>query len=509
MRSSASINTTLEAADRRGELISSLLSLEISVHRHDCGRILCDLHNSGAISLVSDENFAAIEGLSNGDFWSIRHFLDQAIPELDCSHRDVLRLVHILVSKAGTDGAASIPNSSLIQWCKANPDQAKLIVEDAKSLDAVSLSHCIYAIQGIGSLELAFDLLEHADRVVVAVGLRSLGVLNMSDEAHAKRVIDECCTAIASDNNLDVNSSAIETAFRAWEKLDPLVPYRQKEFLKAIVNVKKGEALVQLSASLFYHPKGLSSESVGTILEALTGEVSDPRVILYWLDSALYSKMESFDLIKVIDVYTKQISTLKGSIRPSDLPNFCQWIWKYPKNASRLFSRWLSDGQPSLCKFLADMVGEGGRKNHLVDIYDDNLPADLEDQIFMARKCVGFLWFHEVTAASILLSIVRNGKKSAREVSEELLYTPLLLSYSGDLRDFLEGQFENSSRRISRCSRRLIERQDAYFAGLRKVEKLVEFQPTIEQRRSAEMKERAQNKSIQKGAHEVLSLIHI
>ncbi|GAB5476618.1 MAG: hypothetical protein Marn2KO_00850 [Marinobacter nauticus] len=147
------------------------------------------------------------------------------------------------------------------------------------------------------------------------------------------------------------------------------------------------------------------------------------------------------------------------------------------------------------------MVGEGGKKNTTVDIPRAILPNKLVDQLFMARKCVGFLWFHEVTAASILLSIVRNGKKAAREEAEKLLYDPLLLSYSGDLRDFLEEQVKNPSQRVSDCIARLINSHDAYLAGLEQTEHLVEFLPTIAQRRTAAMKDRERNKDIQKQAH--------
>ena len=464
--------------------------------------MLRELHNSGKISLVSDDNLDAVEALARNDFWSVTHLLDQAIPELDCSYRDVLRLVHTLVSKVGSDGVAGMLNMSLVKWCKANPEKAKLIVEGAKSLDKLCLSHCVFAIQGLGSVELAFELIGHSDKVVVAVGLRSLGRLEMDSEAIAKRVIDECCEAIAFGKDQDVKFSAIETAFKTWEKLGPSEPYRQKEFLEAIINAKDGDELVQLSAALFHHSKGLVTESVDQILEALAGEVSNPQATLHCLDHALHSKSKSWDLTRVIDVLAVQIPKLENSIGPSQLYNFCQWIWEDPDNAAQLFSNWLAIGQFDLCKFLADMVGEGGKKNTIVEISKANLPNDLNDQIFMARKCVGFLWFHEVTAASILLSIVKNGKKSAREKAEELLYDPLLLSYSGNLRSFLEEQVKNPSKRISDCIQRLIKSHDTYLAGLKQTEHLVEFFPTIEQRRATAMKDRERNKDIQKEAHE-------
>ncbi|USZ50818.1 hypothetical protein [Halomonas sp. DN3] len=502
MKTTPSIHKQLEYADRSGELIPYLLSLESRIRRQEYGPVLCELHNLGEISLVSDHNLAAIEDLDHNEFWLVMHLFDQAIPELDCSFRDVLRLVHILVSKAGSDGAAGMPNISLVKWCKANPEKAKLIVDGAISLDKLCLSHCVFAVQALGSIELAFELLGHSDKAVAAVGLRSLGRLEVGNETIAKRVIDECCKVIAIEKNQDVRSSAIETAFNTWEKFGSFEPYRQQEFIEAIINAKGDSELVHLSAALFYHSNGIGAESIDIILQALAGEVSNPQATLHWLDHALHEKDEGWDLNKVIKVFATQIPKLENSIEPSQLYNFCQWIWSSPDNAAQLFSSWLVIGQFDLCKFLADMVGEGGNKNNIVEISKARLPNDLNDQIFMARKCVGFLWLHEVTAASILLSIVKSGKKLAREEAEKLLYNPLLLSYNGALRNFLDEQRKKSSKRISGCIKRLIERHDIYLEGLKSTEHLVEFRPTIEQRRAAAIQDRECNKEIKKHAHE-------
>lgn len=492
----------LESAYHGGELITYLISLAYLPSKEEGGGVLSRLHNLGKISLVSDDTLAAIEALSPNDFWSIINFFEHAIPELNCSHRDILRLVHTLVCKAGTDGASGIPNIALIKWCSANPEKAKQIVQGAKLLDEMCLSHCVFAVQGIGNTALAFELLEHSDKALVAVGLRSLGRLDLDSEAVANRVIDECCKVIAIEKNQKLRSSAIETAFSIWDRHGPLEPYRQQEFLEVIIRTKDGDELVQLSAALFYHSKGLVIESVDKILEALAGEVSNPQATLHWLDLSLHSQGKNWDLTKVIDVLTAQIPKLEHSIDPSNLHHFCQWIFEDPNNSAQLFSRWLISGQSRLCQFLADMMQLDGRKNKIIEISRLNLPSELEDQIFLARKCVGFLWFQEVTAASILLSIVKNGKKLARQAAEELLFNPLLLSYSGALRSFLEVQLKNPSKRITNCTKRILKLHDAYLAGLNQTKDLVEFYPTIEQRRASAMKDRERNKEIQKQAHE-------
>lgn len=360
------IHKPLEDADHRGELISCILSFESRIRRQECGPILCELHNLGKISLVSDDNLAAIEALSHNDYWSIVHVFDQAIPELDCSYRDVLKLVHTLVSKAGSVGAAGLPNTSLVRWCKTNPEKAKLIVEGAKSRDELCLSHCVFAIQGLGSATFAFELLEHPNESVVAVGLRALGRLDIDNEVVAKRVIDECCQAIKLSFDQNVRSSAIETAFITWERLDPAESYRQQEVLEAVINANEGDELVQLSAALFYHPKGLATESIDQILGALAGEVSNPRATLHWLDHALHSKRRNCDLAKVIDILAAQIPKLEGSIEPNELHNFSQWIWEDPDNSAQLFLDGLIVVSMNYAHFSRVWLEKAARKTRLL-----------------------------------------------------------------------------------------------------------------------------------------------
>lgn len=135
-------------------------------------------------------------------------------------------------------------------------------------------------------------------------------------------------------------------------------------------------------------------------------------------------------------------------------------------------------------------------------VQKSHLPPGDIDQIFVAIKCIGFLWHHEVTATSILLSIVKYGRTKAKAEAEELLFDPLLLSYGGDLKVFLEAQCLNTSKRISSCAKRLISKHDALVTGLEATHGLVELLPSIEHRRAVAMKDRDRNRDIQKRAHE-------
>lgn len=501
MESDNFIKKALEDADLRGGLIHSILSIKSQTH--ELGAILCELHNAGRISLLSKTNLETIESLNQIKFWAVSHPICEAIPRLDSSYREVLTLVQTLVDKAGSDGAAGMPYTFLIKWCKLNPDKAQKIVSKAKDLDPICLSHCTFALQALEDIELAFDLLSYSNKKLVKSGFQALGRLEINGEPDGKRIIDKCCEALTPDNGKNLRLSAIETAFKTWEKIGASNPYRQQEFLENVITQNECDELVQLSAFLFYHPNGLVERSIYLILKALTtNERINPKATLHWLDLAMHANKRKWDYSKTLDAFAAQIARLDSEIESNQLYHFCDYAWEDSDNISTLFSSWLLKGQFNLCTFLVDMVGEAGKKNASVEIKKSDLPNDSDDQIFIARKCIGFLWLREVTAASLLMSIVKNGKKVARQVAEELLFNPLLLSYSGALRAFLEEKCGSSSKRISNCAQRLIEKHNTYTDGLKSAKHLVELLPTLEQRRSSAMLDRERRKNIHNKAHE-------
>lgn len=495
------ISLTLVEADRQGGLILALLATELRTQRRELGDLLCDLHNADRINLTSKQNLLAIEALEHNDFWIAIHPLYKAIPNLNCSHLEALQFVSRLVRKAGSDGAAGLPNISLIAWSKKNPNKARKIVAGIKELDDQCLAHGVFAVLGLDDETLAFDLIRHTKKAVTGVGLRALGRMEVLSMSGTKDGIDEAFGIIERETDVDVRASSIEATFRLWEKLGPSEPYRQREFIEAIGKRKDPAELSILSAMLFYHEKGLPKESVDQVLGFLATAPSNSGITLRNLDHAIKKDDDRWEFKPVVSVFTACIPRLDEKPDQRDYHSFAEYVWNKPQNASYLFVEWLNAGKLPLCSYLAELL-TGGTKGAEIWIEKLHLPASANDQIFIARKCIGFLWHHEVTAASILLSIVKNGKATARAVAEELLFNPLLLSYSGDLRQFLETQLKSKSKRISDCAMRLLTKHDAHIAGLETTQNLVELLPSIEQRRAVAMKDQERNRDIQKQAYE-------
>lgn len=488
-------------ADQQGYLLEALASEELRTERGELGDILCELHNAGLVNLVSDQNQSAIDALVHNDFWIVVHPLNKAIPNLNCSYIDILKLVHLLVRKAGSDLAAGAPNLSLVTWSKNNPAKAREIVSGVKELNDLCLAHGVFAVVGLGDEALAFDLIRQTDTSIAAIGLRALGRMETVSMGGIRKGVDDAFDVIERQTDAELRVAAIEVAFRLWEKLGPSEPYRQREFIESIETRGDSTELSVLSAMLFYHDKGLPKESIDQVLGLLETLPSNSAATLSNLDRAIKENDGRWDFRRVARVFATCIPRLDERAKKQDYYSFSKWVWGNPDHSSYLFAEWLSGGEFSLCSFLAELLGAGA-KGAGVWIQKPHLPPNADDQIFMACKCIGFLWHREVAAASILLSIVKHGQTEAQAEAEELLFDPLLLSYGGDLRVFLEAQCLNASKRISDCAKRLISKHDAHIAGLETTRELVELLPSIEHRRAVALKDRDRNRDIQKRARE-------
>jgi len=137
------------------------------------------------------------------------------------------------------------------------------------------------------------------------------------------------------------------------------------------------------------------------------------------------------------------------------------------KESLNLFvTKWLLSGKANLCRAIQDLLHEvNGEDVELCVHRVGSVPGT--QKIFLARKVVGWLFSSPVGAASFILSLV--GELSPEEINEleELLFDPLLLSYTGELRKYFEGLEQKSESDIKQLISRLLLRLDVYFEEMK------------------------------------------
>jgi len=496
--------------DAAGRLVSIILDFEYKDRKRELGGFLADMHNSGEIALLSNDNIEAIRRLEHNEFWMIFGVLSDAIEHVVDNYPAVQQFAECLVERAGNDGASNTPFVSFVRWCEKHPSQARKIVTGAKDDHEDCQRSCVFALQGLNDFGCLVEFLEDGRAEIRTIGFRALGRLKNMTSQDDKTGIDACFSEIQSPTSDDARNAAIEAVFRVWDKEPGKEKYRQDEVIKALLAQPTDEDLVRLCAMLFYHRNAPTEQSISAILSRSQSISSSFATASDWIDSALTWKDERWSFEEVVAFMEAMVPHFEQPAKSKQLHSFCEWVWEEPANASYLFARWLNSGDFSLCSFLAQMVS-GGDKGAALPLLPQDLPPEAVDQVFLARKCIGFLWLHEITAASILLSLVEHGHPDAVPEVEGLLWEPLLLSYSSELRPYLEQQTSSAAPNVNKAAQRLIARHTAYIEGLKKAEELSELEPSNEARRAATIKDHQRNTDIQKQARQMsvlASLVH-
>ena len=490
-------------AEKRGELVEYVLTLDFFSRENDSIAVLTETHNAGHINICSDQNIYAIEKLPSNDFFRILHTFNEAIPLLKCNALEILRFVQSLVKKSGTDMMATQPYQSLAVWCRNNKTKAEEIINNSLNNDPKYLPYLTYAVVGIEDSKTAFHLALDDKEPNVQVGFRSLGSIKSEEIGFLKSVIDHCISAIEKHEHLETRAEIIRAAFRTWEKFEEdCKDYRQSEFINFLVSAKSDDDLVQLSAMLFYHSDGIIKSTEESVIRALADASDHHKKILHWFDKSLLRNAGEWDFDLMAKTFRIQLGRINEVVDYDIFKNFADLAWKDKANSSKVISSWFNEGELRSCQFISDSINILSNNNVRADILKKDLPSDTNEQIFIAHKCVGYFYHHPITAATILLSIVKNGKKPAQLEAEELLFDPMLLSYSGELKEFLKSEKINKSIRVSRCIKRTISKHNKYLKGLRLAQEVIELTPSNNQRRIAATREREANNRIQKNARE-------
>ncbi len=142
-------------------------------------------------------------------------------------------------------------------------------------------------------------------------------------------------------------------------------------------------------------------------------------------------------------------------------------------------TRWLASGDRILCEAAADAVQNIAQAD--ITIAADPAQLDFQDEasiVFIARKAAGYLFFSPVAAASFLISLMRGGTVDS---IKQLLLDPLLLNYTGSVRELLQQRTESETGDVLEALQDCLQRIDAYLAALGTASGIKELRMSEEQ----------------------------
>lgn len=472
-----------------GTLFKFLAELEYAVRKEEEGELqscAIRLHNEGHVNFLT--HLVSIENGADFDFFALQQFYCSIIPELNAEPLEMIDAVSALVRAAGNDLAGGYPNTAIKQWAvsKQNADGVLEVLEPltesnrfyralflragsaydfdrffAVAVDGLSSEcdhHRLAAITAVGDMGL--DEKPESRDVVLDALLALVPNANDTESATILRVI-----ADLYDEQDEAFRGSMRRALAALAK-----PFQELSVHSVVEIIGRKPSLIaeNLLVDLASVLDDLDAKNAGTVkgldygLSAMI-RAGRSQQALWLLERVVVGQNESLDLAMF---ESSQHAILE-------------------KGGTQLgvaIVGWLKSGVPQLCELANEMIsGVGGEP---MSFSIDFAALNLEDRerVFVCRKAIGYLFFHPVTAASIIISMLRSsGGKLADELVRNL-FDPLLLNFSGDTRSYIEEISNDAKDPASASARKALGLIDEYIEGLRSVGNVAELRPSETER---------------------------
>lgn len=440
---------------------------------------VAELVGSGAGTLFSEKDWAFLDQTSGRQFFSGMALLCDLIPRLNVGRRDMMRLVVTLVRLGGEDGAARQPNVAFRDWCAGDPARVQGVLDDARAGDALAIDHLCFALEVRSDCVDALVFLNEGPGSKAQMGAATaLGRIPVDTENAAAALHTLSCVACRTDDD-DLRLNFLLASFSILKKHADLPRDETECLLNSTLIDPSAEILNGLAHLIWLHGASLSDDEARQILTAL--QSVDPEHIgtIQKIDYAIGGLLRAGHYESLSDLVAVLIRQSKGKI---GLSNFSTFRRELMEGDTRRFGKiiidWLLDGNYYLCSDMAELFNASFTEPVKLDLQVDDLPVEPEDQLFVCRKAVGFLFLSPVAAAAVLVAILRHGDSQIENDVLGLLHDPLLVNYSGDLRRYLEELVEECSERCIARIEEVLTLAQANFDDLDGIERLVELRPS-------------------------------
>lgn len=462
------------------------------------------LHNDGQIDLISIPGQPTFANVPGHDFFTAQQFYCEAIPDLRTDVTALMECCRILIEQAGSDGAASQPNGAFRKWCQNNPADGAAVIREARSGNELARRFVTFALQAAENVRGAVDFVQSFDDDRRLSAMAALGGMTFNDPAkirEAIQVLEPFVSNVADDN---VRANALFAAFDVLKKHNDIDTASRL----AIAAAKEPgpSTLHSIAHVVWLHHSSLSAQALQIALVALERVQSEHLGTVRILDMGLHRLLGTKDEALVLNFLSIKLREEKLTFE-----NFqttaSELRRNNPQRLYELIVRWFLSGSIALCDNVSDLVPIDEKRPFDTSIQPLGLTS--VQQIFLCRKAIGFLFVRPVPCCSIIVSVLRGGDKDAKEPVTDLLFDPLLLSYSGGVVDYLKGIGADDPAHAA--IQIALNKHEAYFAGLERTGLIREMHSSDYQRDVVRQRTHDEMRAARKAAERqsvLLSVVH-
>lgn len=427
------------------------------------------------IDLHIEEALAELEGPR---FFLVQHVLCDLIPLLNVDQDVLLAFITRLLDAGGNDLAAGTPGTAFGEWTKKSPVRSSKVYEAARAGDNLALRQLFTVLVMNADIKEGLIFAQANEREAKLAALSALGAMELGERYG--EVLDILLQG-ASSNDEDIAFRSLEAGYRAAAQRKTLAPVGFDEQLKRVLQTRCPFSIRLAVDLLWRHRAGLTENAMNLCLDAAADVDPDSAGTISHLDYAAYQLVGAGHTEKVIFLLSELFDRSKGRIT---LNTFQSTYHALQNAGSEVLGSavvyWLLNGSAHTHQCVASEVCGVGNDDPPFSIPTSSLPLEPADQLFLCRKAIGWFFIDPLAAVAIPLAVLRKGSSDIKNAVLDLIYHPLLVSYGGKLKDYLERYIES----IPDLSE-LLARKTALQEAMEGIERLVELHPSEMQREAA------------------------
>ena len=451
---------------------------------------LVALHNERLIDVV--EAFQSLSNKSsNGpDFFLTRHVFEKALPSLDAPALPVMRCVLQLYRGAGQDLAAGTIIEGYVNFCAnqpSRPREALAMIEAHPDEYADLLTATLSAgfrVDNPHYLEHAIRLCEQDNIELKKGAVFSLGNLSFQPgNAMSNSAIAALERTAMVETDDQILARLVKSAFMLLQQ-DKSQEQRIVTLFATALS-KGGEFTLHAASEVFgFNTNELTSALLDVLLEHLAHVKPTSKGTLNNVDYGIAHLLKKGTPERPIQFLEDLLLAHAKDLTMEIFDDSAREILSNKALISKVFTRWFLRGNRVLCDGVRIISSQNHHDGLPLEIDPSELQsADLVHVAFLARKAIGYLFMQQISAASILVSIMRHtGDDETLNVLGELLFDPLLLNFTGKAREYVVQQSRGESGKVKQALDNALKAIDDYLNDLHSVGNLAALHPSEAQR---------------------------
>jgi hypothetical protein len=487
MTDDANHREILIAALAAGRFLDEVYSIYLSEigEDHDLVLDIATLHNDGHVDVLTE--FLNLNQVVPGgpDLFVTLHVFEKVLPLIDAPVHDVIRTVLDINQCAVQGHSAGSIFDGYIGFCAKDPlrpQQALVLIEAEPGQFADILPATIAAGSSIDTshyLGEVIRLSRHSEKILRQRAVFALSRVQWPNEAN---VPDSAITALevaAAEVDSEILASVIKSAFTFYQQ-DKTTESRVTLLIGDALERSDDHTLHAAAMLLGFHSKEIPQPLLDILLSQLMNVNPANRGTIERIDFGIAHLLNGIDVEKGLRFLEAFLLMNSKILTIKMFRSVAHEICQSKDLLSKVMTRWFLKGACILCENIHELGGTHHGDNLFIDIDPAELQTmDGSQVVFVARKAIGYFFMEPVTAASIVISLMRHtlDEQVLGELGQ-LLFEPLLLNYPRSVAEYLETQRAQMSEKAKEVIDKSLASISSYLVELRSIPKLPALNPS-------------------------------